>query len=363
MNLLVQPRDGTAPLIKAIKRAKKSIEIVIFRFDEAAIERALVEAAGRGVLVQALIAFTNRGGEKNLRNLEMRFLAKGITVARTADDLVRYHGKILIVDRRELFVLACNFTHLDIKRSRSFGIVTSNKKLVQEAIRLFECDTKRQEYKSQSRKLLVSPANARERLEKFLKGAKQELLIYDVKLSDRSMVRILEERLRAGVKLQIIGRVGRRNHLVARSLGGMRLHARVIIRDRREAFLGSQSLRKIELDNRREIGIVIGARKVVNQLIAVFEGDWAASSSFKAVDMWKNLPAPSANGKPKALAKVVARRVPVAPVVRQVAEVIHKAANVQLDRKEVKETVEQAVKVALKKAVRKATEEVVERAG
>src|SRR5215469_9375190 len=149
MKLIVQPGDGMTPLVKAIKRAKKSIEIVIFRFDELAIERALIDAAQRGVFVHALIAFTNRGGEKNLRNLEMRFLAKGITVARTSDNLVRYHGKILLVDRKELFVLAHNFTHLDIEHSRSFGIATRNTKLVQEATRLFACDTKRQTYQSQ----------------------------------------------------------------------------------------------------------------------------------------------------------------------------------------------------------------------
>src|SRR3954465_14791555 len=126
MRLIVQPGEGTAPLVKAIESAKKSIEIVIFRFDQADIERALEDAAQRGVFVHALIAFTNRGGEKNLRKLETRFLEKGITVARTADDLVRYHGKMMLIDGRELYLLTYNFTHLDTERSRSFGIVTRN---------------------------------------------------------------------------------------------------------------------------------------------------------------------------------------------------------------------------------------------
>src|SRR5690349_4148379 len=146
VKLIVQPADGISPLVKAIKKAKKSIEIVIFRFDRQEIEHALVEAVERGVFVHALIAFTNRGGEKSLRDLETTFLAKGITVARTAGDLVRYHGKMMIVDQKELYVLAFNFTHLDTDHSRAFGIVTRNTKLVQEATRLFEADTKRQNY-------------------------------------------------------------------------------------------------------------------------------------------------------------------------------------------------------------------------
>src|SRR5215472_17665041 len=347
MKLIVQPNHGMAPLIKAIKRAKKSIEIVIFRFDELAIERALIAAVERGVFVHALIAFTNRGGEKSLRRLEMRFLAKGITVARTADDLVRYHGKILLVDGKELFVLAHNFTHLDIERSRSFGIVTRNTKLVQEAAKLFECDTMRQKYQSQSAKLVVSPANARQRLAAFLKGAKRELLIYDIKISDRSMVRILEDRKQAGVVVRIIGQVTKSDRLTARSLRNLRLHARVIIRDRKQAFIGSQSLRKAELDERREIGIIVGTARIVNALVRVFEKDWKASKA-KLTQAQRKAREASNGEDVKTIAKLVAKKLPVAPVVRQVATVIHKAADVEIGRNEVKETVEQAVKSALK---------------
>ena len=102
MKLLIQPGDGVAPLVKAINEAKTSVEVLIFRFDRVEVESALVKAVTRGVSVRALIAYTNRGGEKNLRALEMRLLGAGITVARTDDDLVRYHGKIMIVDAREL---------------------------------------------------------------------------------------------------------------------------------------------------------------------------------------------------------------------------------------------------------------------
>ena len=87
MKLLIQPENGVAPLVAAIKKARKSIDIVIFRFDRAEIEAALQAAAKRGVSVSALITYTNRGGEKSLRKLEMRLLDPGVTVSRTADDL------------------------------------------------------------------------------------------------------------------------------------------------------------------------------------------------------------------------------------------------------------------------------------
>ena len=180
--------------IKAISRAKSSIEIVIFRFDQREVERALAAAVSRGVSVHALIAHTNRAGEENLRKLEMRLLGSGITVARTADDLVRYHGKMMLIDRRELFLLAFNLTHQDIDRSRSFGLITRSRDLVREAGRLFEADVKRHPYESGSDQFIVSPVNARKRLGAFLKGARKRLLIYDPEVSDPAMIAILEER-------------------------------------------------------------------------------------------------------------------------------------------------------------------------
>src|SRR5205823_2129880 len=189
MKLIVQPGDGVDRIVKGIKKAKKSVEIMIFRLDREEIERALIDAVERGLFVHALMASTNRGGEDKLRKLEMRLLASGVTVARTAGDLVRYHGKMMIVDRKELYILSFNFTHLDIDRSRGFGIVARNPKLVAEAVRLFEADTKRQSYSAAHRKFLVSPVNARKELVTFIKGAKKELLIYDPKITDRAMLR------------------------------------------------------------------------------------------------------------------------------------------------------------------------------
>ena len=77
MKLIVEPDDGIAPILTAIKQAKKTIDVLIFRLDRADIARALEAAVARGVAVRALTAHTNRGGEKNLRRLEMHLLERG----------------------------------------------------------------------------------------------------------------------------------------------------------------------------------------------------------------------------------------------------------------------------------------------
>ena len=353
MKLLTQPGDGVEPLVKAIQKARKSVEIVIFRFDRIEIERALEEAVKRGVFVHALIAYTNRGGEKNLRKLEMRFLAAGITVARTSNDLVRYHGKMIVVDRKQLYVLAFNLTRLDIDHSRSFGVVVTNRPLVQEAVKLFESDTKRQPYTPGNARFLVSPLNARKQLSEFIEGAKKELLIYDMKIADRALTRLLEERAKAGIAVRIIGKVTRKtNGLALRRLNGMRLHTRTIIRDGSQMFIGSQSLRELELDARREIGIILPDKKIIAAVTKVFEADWELGVA-SAKDL--NVEAPNATvaKAAKKVAKSVAKDLPpVGPVVeRVIREVTREDSDIELDHKDVQIAVRDAVRDAVKDAV------------
>lgn len=277
MKLLVHPDDGIGPLLAEIRRARDTIDTTVFRFDLDEIEKALGAAVARGVKVRALVAHTNRGGEKLLRKLELRLLDAGVTLARSDDDLIRYHGKILIVDRTTLHVMAFNYTRLDL-RSRSFAVATRNRRVVQEALKLFEADMTRQPFAPAVPDLVVSPENARARLSEFLRKAKRQLLIYDPKVADPAMIRLLEERARKGVEVRVIGRVGKRGKALAVTKPATRLHARLIVRDGQRAFLGSQSLRKAELDERREVGLVVRDKATIKRLVEVFESDWAAAN-------------------------------------------------------------------------------------
>lgn len=275
MDLIVLPDEGLKPVLDAIGAAKKSLDLLIFRFDLKEVEKALATAVHNGVAVRALIAHTNSGGEKRLRQLELRMLEKGISVSRSGGEWVRYHGKLLMVDREELHVYGFNYTDLDIK-SRSFGIATKDRKSVAEALRLFEADSNRQDFEPSADGLVVSPENSREELATFIKRTKKSLAIYDPKLTDTQMLRLLHQRIKAGVDVRIIGKVGKRgNDLRVQKFPGKRLHVRAMIRDGDTAFVGSQSLRALELDMRREVGLITRDPKTIKRLSEVFEEDWA----------------------------------------------------------------------------------------
>lgn len=269
------------PIMRAVRRAKRSIDLVLFRFDRVELEKGLAAAVARGVVVRALVAHTNGSGEKLLRKLEPRLLEAGVTVTRTADDLPRYHGKMTVIDDA-LYVLGFNYTRQDIERSRSFGIITRDKKLVKEAVSLFEADSTRQPYTPGHDRFVVSPDNSRERLSALIRKARKQLLIYDERISDKLILRLIRERVDAGVEIRVLGKIEKSVPGVAtRKLPDMRLHVRAVVCDGATAFVGSQSLRKPELDERREIGVIVNDSRIARKMQAVFEADWALTKVSK----------------------------------------------------------------------------------
>ena len=358
MILLVQPDDGINELVKGIDAAKATIEITIFRFDHRKIESALTNAAKRGIFVHALIARVNSGGEKSLRKLEMRMLDRGITVGRTGNSLARYHSKLMIIDRQVLYLMGFNYTYLDIVHSRSFGAVTKNKRIVQEGVKLFEADAKRQSYVAGLETLVVSPVNARKQLTAFIRGARKQLLIYDPKISDVPMIHLLQQRARAGVEVRIIGKVAH-NHadLTVRKLANLRLHTRTIVRDRQRAFIGSQSLRGIELDGRREAGLIFHDARAVGVLVKAFEKDWGMATAGVPS---KEQMSVSTGKAAKRLAEVVTQENPslAALIEGSLKEVVGRNDKVKVDPKKVERKVKEAVEAVVDETLRDAMAEV-----
>jgi cardiolipin synthase len=280
MNLIIQPDSGLTPVVQAIKRAKRRVDVAIFRLDSKDVEKALATAVQRGVRARVLVAHTNSGGESRLRKLEQRLLESGVTVARTGDEFVRYHGKFMVTDDR-LYVFGFNFTKVDTLKSRSFGISTRDQSAINEALALFEADATRQPFVPKRTRLVVSPENARELLTKFVKGAKQQLLVYDTNLQDPAFLKLLKQQASSGIDVRVIGKCKNSNPIIVRPLKDTRLHVRAIVRDGSQAFVGSQSLRRLELDARREVGVLITNRSVAKKVRDVFERDWEESTPKK----------------------------------------------------------------------------------
>jgi len=147
--------------------------------------------------------------------------------------------------------------------------------------------------------------------------------------------------------------VGKKSHLNVRPLLGFRLHTRTIVCDRREAFVGSQSLRKAELDARREVGLIVRDKKVVSGLLDTFEADWGVKASEATAQA-------TPREIKKALKATVVKLSPLDPLVKEAVDDVILEDGPSLTVTEVKKTVEKAVKEAVRERVQEMLNEVVE---
>lgn len=279
------PEDGVGPLVDAIGAARECVELYVFRLDHPEIIAALGEAVARGVAVRTLVTHANGGSDLALRGLELRLLELGATVSRSDNDLLRYHGKLMLVDRAELHILGYNLTRKDIERSRSLAVVTTEQALVTEAMALFDADFDRRAYTPGEAAFVVSPLNSRASLIDLIDGASETLLIYDNRLNDRMLQRVIRRRSLSGVNVRVLGASDRTIPGVdVRPQPGARLHARAIVQDGARVFIGSQSLRRTALDRRREIGVILNDAALATEVGTLFESDWRKTAPASAGD-------------------------------------------------------------------------------
>lgn len=143
----------------------------------------------------------------------------------------------------------------------------------------------------------------------------------------------------------------------------MRLHTRSIIRDGTWAFVGSQSLRSLELDARREVGIIFRDPKVVSRLVKTFTEDWEfkgqSTETRPSAEEMEQEDQASASKVAKKVAKAVAEDMgPVKPVVDMTMRELSGAApDIKLNHAEMESTVKEAVKDAVRQVVRDFVEE------
>ncbi|MBN8450410.1 MAG: FHA domain-containing protein [Candidatus Accumulibacter sp.] len=281
ISLIVQPGDSFFPIVRAIDRAERSINLTVFRMDDPIIQQALLEARQRGVRIRVLISSSARGWEEKNRKLLKDAKETGIATKEPAGDSkrARYHYKVMTVDDEEALVFTFNPTRENLHYTRDFGIQVYNPAIATEINRLFNADWNDLPFApDQESPLLVSPFNSRQKMEMLLENAGESIQIADAKLTDPAIIRLLVKKARSGIPIRVLGDEEHGSELPSeidfRAVPRYRLHAKCAIIDGVTAVIGSMNLRTESLDRRRELSITVDDADVLRGLAAVFESDW-----------------------------------------------------------------------------------------
>jgi cardiolipin synthase A/B len=292
VELLVFPDDDEQLLIDRIDAASQRVYVKFYLLTDPRIFDALTRADQRGVEVRVLIE-ANPFGAANTASSAIDKLKRAGIDYKTANPVFRLtHEKSYVIDNTAV-ILTANATRSSFTRNREFGVVHALESDIEEIVRAFEADWRRDSFEPRSENLGWSPHNARERINAVITGARKTLIVYAASTSDDEQIALLGAARKRGVEVRVLTSPGRgdgdrinedldnlqRAGVAVRYLSSPFVHAKVFAADGDVAFVGSINMTTQSMDFNRELGILIADGDALARIAQVFEKDWA-----KAVD-------------------------------------------------------------------------------
>ncbi len=283
--LISETYSGEVPIVKAINSAKKYIHLEIYGFTQYDVAEALGEASARGVDVEVMLEKSPVGGDTENWNIRYMLRHYGIRIKWANPAYFLTHAKFIVIDGKEAFVFTGNFTYSTFHKNREFGIGVFDPVIVKEIDSIFQDDWQRKPVtKVQSANIVLSPVDARAKIENLIKSAKSSLDIWQQEMEDSEINNLIESKIKQGVKVRVIipplYRVSGNSDAVdllgsdhIRSLPDLYVHAKVIIVDGKKAYIGSNNF-SVGLDQNREMGIITDNQTIINTLLEMFKVDW-----------------------------------------------------------------------------------------
>ncbi len=292
LKLFVEPDAGESIILDAINTAHRSIWLEMYLLTDTSIIQALENAAHHKLDVRVMLEPTPYGGGSAQDVLDELKMA-GITVKATSPSFTLTHEKGMVIDGNTAFIMSCNFTYSALNgTNREYGVIDTLAQDVQSVTDIFNADWNRTPPHITNSSLVVSPTNSRTALTTLMSGAKKTLILEEEEMLDESMQQALVSATHRGVSVQVIlptPYTGESDNnlggIAILKAGGVQvkedsalyIHAKMIVADGAQAFVGSENISAPSLDGNRELGILLFDKGIVTTLQGTFQQDWRVS--------------------------------------------------------------------------------------
>jgi cardiolipin synthase len=304
--------DGEQPVIDAIRTAHTSIRMIMFHLTNPAIVEALVEAAGHGVDIQMILDNGNLSAHTP-KSITEPLAKAGIKVIASSTGFRITHVKSLVIDNSKALIMSLNLT-MTFADTRDYAVITTDKGVISEFLSVFDADVTNAENGTattptlSSPYLAWSPVNSESRLTAFVNSAKTSLVATSENLGDPDIQKAMIAAAKRGVSVRVISPLCDQNvnplldlpYLAELNAGGVEaramptpssaqapyMHAKMMLVDGSQAFIGSVNFSTASTTDARELGIFFADTATVQMISGEFEQDWSraitppASSSF-----------------------------------------------------------------------------------
>lgn len=287
VSFFMEPDDGVVPVLNAVSEAKSTIELEVYLLSEDTIVNSLIDAQKRGVRVRVILEESPYNGYGANKDVKERLSHYGVETKWGNRVYSFTHSKFFIVDNKTAIIMNLNLTKSSFTKNREFGLISSEKTIVDELYKIFEADWERKPYKDSDTPLVVSPENARNKIGSLLNSANFEILIYAETVEDPIVKDILKKKTALGVKVYCVvaDPDNVETNLIAieelkkygikiRYVSSPFIHAKAILIDKDIGYVGSENLSSNSLDNNREVGLLFSNEVLVTSMRKVFFNDF-----------------------------------------------------------------------------------------
>ena len=301
--LIVQPDHGVTPVREFIRSAQQSLLIKQFTFTDPSLIQAVIERKNSGVAVQVMLNSKRSGGDRANDEAFETLQKSGINVRWANPKFYVTHEKSIVIDNRVALIATFNLCEKYFTLTRDYGVIVFDPANVEQIAAGFEADWKQRDWiPSAQSGLLWSNHNSRLLMSNFIDKAQSRLDVQHPKLVDTTILEHLVSAAQRGVHVRVLcgGKHGISDWDILDSFSSwrilhysgvkvhkqknLRLHAKLLLADRKYALVGSMNIDRSAFDLRRELGITIQDPAIVTRLEQVFEQDWFLSHHYKAPD-------------------------------------------------------------------------------
>lgn len=287
VGIIIEPDDGRKPILDELNGAKQSITLEVYLLSDKEIINALEDAQHRGVRVQVILDEHPYGGAGNQPQIFKQLQDAGVAV-RWSNPAFRFtHIKTFVIDQKIAIIMSMNLTRSSFTNNRELGVITTRPAEVQQAAAIFAADWNRGP-EPPAGLLVVSPANSRSVLLGLINGASRSIDIYAEEMQDPQIIKALVAAEDRGVTVRLImskqsgndtNAAGRAQLEQAgadvRIAKGNYIHAKMLLVDGQQAFIGSENISAASLDFNRELGIIVDRPANLERISSVFVADFA----------------------------------------------------------------------------------------
>jgi phosphatidylserine/phosphatidylglycerophosphate/cardiolipin synthase-like enzyme len=292
--LVVEPRDGTAPVSSMIQNASSSVDLVMYEFEDPKLEALLAARAKAGIAVRVLLNQGYYGAQTSANEAAYGYLeTHGVSVHWTPAYFALTHQKTLVVDGSRALIMTFNLSKQYYASDRDFGIVDSDANDVAAIENTFDADWNGQKISAPAGDDLLWSPGSQDALISLINNARTSLDIYNEEMQDTAVVDALAAAGERGVTVNVDMTFASEWASVFQKLAAagvhvrtfdakapLYIHAKVIIADGDEAFVGSENFSSTSLSANRELGILVADPAIIASLSDTFASDWQKATPF-----------------------------------------------------------------------------------